>query len=118
MLSWLNPIAAITEMIANLRIAEQNAETEELRIAHQTSRAQLEARRDVLQNRISNIVQGLWAAPFIMYTWKLIVWDKMLGLGATDPLSPELYYMQWTILGFYFLTIAGKQLKGGGKSHY
>jgi hypothetical protein len=33
------------------------------------------------------IVRPLLAAPVIIYLWKVIVWDKVLGLGTTDPLG-------------------------------
>jgi hypothetical protein len=33
------------------------------------------------------IIRPLLAAPVIIYLWKVIVWDKVLGLGTTDPLG-------------------------------
>jgi hypothetical protein len=33
------------------------------------------------------IIRPLIAAPVIIYLWKVIVWDKVLGLGATDPIT-------------------------------
>lgn len=68
--------------------------------------AQLEARRDALASggRLSAIVQAAWALPFIVYNAKLLLFDKVLGLGTTDPLSPELYQVQMIIVGFYFLS--------------
>ena len=33
------------------------------------------------------IIRPLLALPIIIYLWKVIVWDKVLGLGATDPLT-------------------------------
>ncbi len=50
------------------------------------------------------MVQIAWALPFVIYNGKLILWDKVLELGATDPLSPELYTLQSVIVGFFFLT--------------
>jgi hypothetical protein len=32
------------------------------------------------------IIRPLLAAPVIIYFWKVIVWDKVLGLGTTDPI--------------------------------
>jgi hypothetical protein len=32
------------------------------------------------------IVRPLLAAPIIIYLWKVIVWDKVLGFGTTDPI--------------------------------
>lgn len=33
------------------------------------------------------IIRPLLALPIIIYFWKVIVWDKVLGLGSTDPLT-------------------------------
>ena len=33
------------------------------------------------------IIRPLLALPIIIYFWKVIVWDKVLGLGVTDPLT-------------------------------
>jgi hypothetical protein len=33
------------------------------------------------------IIRPLLAAPVIIYFWKVIVWDKVLGLGITDPIT-------------------------------
>jgi hypothetical protein len=52
----------------------------------------------------------LFAAPFIIYVWKLIVWDKVImhGATATDPLSPELWQWGGIVLTAYF---AGRSLE-------
>ncbi len=33
------------------------------------------------------IIRPLLAAPVIIYLWKVIVWDKVLHLGTTDPIT-------------------------------
>ena len=33
------------------------------------------------------IIRPLLAFPIIIYFWKVIVFDKVLGLGATDPIT-------------------------------
>jgi len=33
------------------------------------------------------IIRPLLALPLIIYLWKVIVWDKVLGLGTTDPIT-------------------------------
>ena len=30
------------------------------------------------------IIRPLFALPFIIYAWKIVVWDKVLGLGVTE----------------------------------
>jgi hypothetical protein len=46
----------------------------------------------------------MFALPFVIYNFKIIVWDKVMGLGSTDGLSPELIQLQMIIFGAYFLT--------------
>ena len=82
------------------------AETDADRMAAEVAIARLEARLEShrIGGRWITAVQVLWALPFVTYNAKLIVWDKVFGLGATDPLSPELYALQGTIVAFFFLT--------------
>lgn len=44
----------------------------------------------------------LFAFAFVIYVWKVIVWDKVLGWGVTDPLSAELSQWALIILTAYF----------------
>lgn len=44
----------------------------------------------------------LFAGAFVIYLWKVVVWDKVLGLGVTDPLSPELSQWAMIVLTAYF----------------
>lgn len=45
---------------------------------------------------------------FVIYVWKVVVWDKVLGLGTTDALSTEMSQWAMTILAAYF---GGRSLK-------
>jgi hypothetical protein len=47
------------------------------------------------------IIRPLLAFPIIIYLWKVIVWDKVLGLGATDPLTGMVADWSGTILTAY-----------------
>lgn len=38
----------------------------------------------------------LFALAFIIYVWKVVVWDKVLGLGTTDALAGDV--AQWTMI--------------------
>lgn len=84
--------------------ARLRAENDGDRITADIQIATLEERQAnrALGGRITAIVQAAWAAPFIIYHWKLLVWDKVLASGVTDPLSPELLQMQALIAGLYF----------------
>ena len=112
LLSLINPLRPIMGELKDLYLKRQNAETEQMRIEAEVKIAQLEARRDSLlaTPRMSAFVQFCWAAPFIAYNAKIIVWDKMLGWGVTDPLGPFETNLGYMIAGFYFLTVSAKSL--------
>lgn len=78
--------------------AKANTETERERIRTEASieaiKAEVEAQRsgrDIIiaeQGRwYTAAVRPLLAAPVIIYLWKVIVFDKVLGLGSTDPID-------------------------------
>ncbi|HEU5068692.1 MAG TPA: hypothetical protein VFT61_10990 [Sphingomicrobium sp.] len=47
------------------------------------------------------IIRPLLALPPVLYFWKLIVWDKVLGLGATDPITGMIADWTWLTLTAY-----------------
>lgn len=53
-------------------------------------------------NAFTRMVRPLWAMPFVIYTWKAVVWDKVLGLGSTDALSGSVATLALTIATAYF----------------
>jgi len=53
-------------------------------------------------NAFTRTVRPLWAMPFVIYTWKAVVWDKVLGLGSTDALSGSVATLALTIATAYF----------------
>lgn len=98
-----------------LRLAYQarlDAQNDADRIAAEIEIARLEARSQVLAQggRWVTAVQIAWALPFIVYNAKLVVWDKVLRLGVTDPLSPPLYELQGTIVAFFFVAATARTL--------
>ena len=44
----------------------------------------------------------LFAFAFIIYVWKAVVWDKVLGLGTTEALSGEVSQWAMIVLTAYF----------------
>ena len=94
-----------------LQVAHRNklqAETDEQKLAADITIKQLEARQNALIHGkgawISKAVQAAWAFPFIIFNFKVIVWDKVLKLGVTDPLGEFERNIGMIIVGFYFLT--------------
>src|SRR5204862_5771202 len=47
------------------------------------------------------IIRRLLAFPLIIYLWKVIVWDKVLGLGTTDPITGMMADWIGTIITAY-----------------
>ena len=94
--------------IADAKVAQANAITDQERIAAEERVKTLEARRDVLvadtaNGGLASWIRPLFALPFVVYLWKLVIWDKVLSLGVTDPLSQELDDIMMMIIGAYFL---------------
>jgi hypothetical protein len=44
----------------------------------------------------------LFAFAFVIYAWKVVVFDKVLGLGKTDPLSGDIAQWAMIVLTAYF----------------
>jgi len=107
LIGLIDPISRIAGKIADYKIAAQNAQTDRERLAADERVKGLEARRDVMVaeagSRTNQFVRVGFALPFVIYNAKLVLWDKVLDLGSTDPLSPELYQVQLACIGFYFL---------------
>jgi hypothetical protein len=58
------------------------------------------------------MIRPLFALPFIIYNFKVIVYDKVLGLGITDDLSASYWQLQMVVFGAYFLTRGFEKRKG------
>jgi hypothetical protein len=48
------------------------------------------------------IIRPLMVAPFIIFTWKVIVFDKVMGWGFTDALDPKMWNVFMIAVGSYF----------------
>jgi hypothetical protein len=100
MWSWLASLIGgpvITGLI-NAYKAKLDAANTQDRIASDLAakeiEAEIEARREASAIIIAEqgrwytaIIRPLLAFPIIIYFWKVIVWDKVLGLGTTDPIT-------------------------------
>lgn len=109
-LTWLSggAIEAIGGQITRAYEAKLSAENDEARIDAQKHIAVLEAQQSVLiadhRSIITRWIRPAFALPFIIYNFKIVVWDKVLGQGVTDPLSPQYWQLQMIVFGAYFLT--------------
>ena len=50
----------------------------------------------------TSIIRPLAALPVVIYIWKVVVWDKVLGLGVTDPITGEVATWAGVIVTTYF----------------
>ncbi|MDE2040646.1 MAG: hypothetical protein KGJ45_11620 [Elusimicrobia bacterium] len=123
-LSWLGQLlggpfatAAVNAYRDKLQ-AENSADKIAASLAAQ--KAQIDEQREQLEQATLVAEEGRWgpwirwgfAAPFVLFNAKVIVWDRMLHRGVTDPLSPDLVQLEAVIVAAYFghsaIAIAGR----------
>jgi hypothetical protein len=80
----LDAVGSHEAVVADLAKREMDVEVQE---------RELQAKMVIAEqgNIITRSVRPLMAAPFIIFMWKVIVWDKVLGWGTTDPLDPKMW---------------------------
>lgn len=112
--SWLlgGGISAIGAQINEWQRIRAEAQNDHERLEADKVIATLQSRQSVL----AQDAQGRWvrvgfALPFILYNAKLVVWDKILSLGVTDPLSDHLAQIEMIVIGFYFLHHTARVLR-------
>ena len=54
------------------------------------------------------VIRPLLALPVIIYLWKVIVWDKVLGWGTTDAIAGDVGVLAGTIVTTY---VGGRSLE-------
>lgn len=107
-------LSGIAQKIEDAYEAKLRAQNDSERIAADERIAMLQAERDTIlaaqNNRTGQLVRAAWAAPFIIYNFKVVLWDKFVG-GVTDPLSAHLAQIEMVILGGYFLMTTARQFR-------
>jgi len=115
-ISLINPLTKIATGLVEAKTRKVDAQTEQERIEADVLILQLEARQAVLiaeqGSGLTRMIRPLFAMPFIIYNFKVIVYDKVLGLGVTDDLSASYWQLQMVIFGAYFLTRGFEKRKG------
>lgn len=101
------PISQISKDIKETRIAIENAKNESERLSLTERLAVLDARKTTIlaaqSDPVERWVRTLLAFPFIVYINKLVIWDKVLAWGTTDPLSEDLKQILFVVLSGYFI---------------
>jgi hypothetical protein len=71
-------------------------------IAAQTAETQAITSLKVAQIGHPWEVEKLFAYVTLFYYAKLLIWDKVMGLGSTDPLTGWVLWAANLVIGFYF----------------
>lgn len=86
------------------------AKNDSERLAADVTIETLKAQRDILvaeqRHALTAWIRPAIAFPFVAYLWKIVIYDKMLGLGSTPDLSTEQHAIMGVVIGAYFLTRA------------
>ena len=83
------------KIAADLAARELSVETRERELATQVVIAE--------QGRwYTALPRPLFAFAFVIYVWKVVVWDKVFGLGSTDALSGDIAQWATVVLAAYF----------------
>lgn len=108
LLSFLNPLNAITGALTDAYRRKLEADTDKTKIAAEVEISTLEAKRDVV---IAASVNDRWWSPrnvmgwsVAAYVFKIIVWDSVLGLGVTPYPGEQVTFIVMTVIGFYFVS--------------
>ncbi len=115
MWSWLasfitGPIISGLISAYKAKLAAQNttdAQATQLAIAEiQGEVVQRQTEASILRQEqgwwLTALPRPMFAFIFLIYIGKCVLWDKVLGWGSTDPLSPELANIEMIIIGGYF----------------
>ena len=115
LLGLLNPVGAIADKIADYRLKALEAKNDAERLRHEERIKTLEMQRDVLlqdtKYRLTRWIRPAFAYPPAFYYAKIWIWDKALGLGASDPVSDQLWWIAVAVIVFYFPSRAFEKWK-------
>lgn len=114
-MGWLislitGPIFGQLTKMYTAKLASQNTyDAQAAKLAAQEIAGEVAARQ--IEASILRSEQGWWltamirpllALPFIVWVWKVVVWDKVLSLGSTDALSGQIGDIAMIVIGGYF----------------
>lgn len=107
--SWLvgGGLKSIANQLTDWDIKRREAKNDKDRIEAEQVIKQLEARQAVLieetKHSTTRWIRPALAAPVVLYWWKLIVWDTLLGWGATPYPGDHVAWFVTLIPTAYFL---------------
>jgi hypothetical protein len=115
LLGWFTGggLNSIVSELGEAHARKLNAKNNSERIKAEEEINALNARKEVLIKGkwagLNTVVTFIFAAPYALYLWKLIVWDKILKAGTTDSLGEFEMMVAPIVIGYFFLT---KGIKG------
>jgi hypothetical protein len=115
LLGWLGnllggPFAKAAVDAYRAKLSAENT-SEKIAAALAARELAVEQREAELAGQVVIAEQGRWytalprplfAFAFVIYAWKVVVWDKVFGLGSTDPLSSDVAQWAMIVLTAYF----------------
>lgn len=115
-LSFLSgPLSSVSKDLKEAYQAKLNAQNDKDKIAAEERINFLEARKDVILaaqgDPFERFVRIAFAVPFVLYLWKLVLWDKVFEWGVTDDLSQNLWNILFIVLGGYFIDTIVRRFK-------
>lgn len=92
------------------RIAQQGAQDQlALTLLEKEIDAEIAARAEATKLLIAEqghwytaMIRPLFALPFVIFAFKVVVWDKVLHLGVTDALDPNMWSVFQAVVVSYF----------------
>ena len=107
--------SGIAAEIRGARADQLNAENDEDRIAADERMAKVammvEAQTRGSGSWMPKAIRGCFGMIVPVYFGKLLIWDKVLGWGATDPLNGFADWSARMVMAFYFLDATVHKLK-------
>lgn len=102
-------IGALTSAYKAKLAAGNTTEAKATELAIKEIEGQIEARKvdaSILREEqgwwVTALIRPLLALPFIIFTFKVVVWDKVLGWGVTDALDARMWDVFMLVVGAYF----------------
>jgi hypothetical protein len=110
LLSWVTGggLSGVADRIGDAYERKLQAQTDSEKMQIDAEIATLTLQQQVLiaeqANWLTRWIRPAFALPFVIYDFKIVVWDKVLKLGTTDPLSSEFWQLQMIVFGAFFIT--------------
>lgn len=109
-------LETIADRISEAYQAKLVADTDEKKLAAEMVIAELSAQQDILlkeQGRIlTSWIRPALAVPVVVYWYKVIIWDTVLGLGVTT-INDHIQWFVVLIPSVYFLLRPSEKVKEG-----